>query len=336
MKKFIGFLVVLLIGAFCFCACGINDPAMHHSSKKISVVSWNVQTFFDAQNDGCEYSDFLKSDNWDSRMYFQRLERLSQVLIDLDADVYVLQEIENANVLYDVCNQLTQKSWAPNDGWAHTCFYKNEGSSIGCAVISKYPLADFTTHMIDIRNTKTEQPDMRALMQVTVNVDDVKLNLFVNHWKSKSGNSKNSEIWRNFQESLLSGKVSELLNFSDSIGVICGDFNKDIREFDFVGCPNQNENIRLRGIYLNNDDCLVYSPWLDENGDYTSETGSYFYKGEWERIDNIFTFGKIKISGFEACTDSKWTTENGTPYSYKVYTGEGYSDHLPIKAILNF
>lgn len=332
MKRFSCFLVVLLIGAFCFCSCALSGPAEDAARQKLTVVSWNVQTFFDGQKSGNEYSEFFKSDIWDERMYLKRVERLSQVIIDLDADVYVLQEIENASVIQDICNQLVEKVWKNKDNWTYSCFCKNDESSIGCAVISKYPIEDLSTHMIDIRTTGTKQPDMRPIMKMKIVTEKKFIDLFVNHWKSKTGNALESETWRSLQEALLASLLRR--TDEDYAGIICGDFNKDIDEFTIV--QNESGNILLHGDLLNCPDVCVYSPWLDENGKYDFDSGSYYYKNAWERIDNIFSYGNVKILDFEPCTDPRWTTENGTPYSYKIYTGEGYSDHLPIKACIIF
>lgn len=329
MKKFF---VLLAASVMMFCGCEFPTTERLGNQQKISVVTWNVQTFFDSQKDGCEYADFIKNENWDSKMYFQRLERLCKVMLELDADVYVLQEIENSDVIYDVCNQLTQKSWNSKDGWAYSCFYKIEGSSIGCGVISKYQLQDLTTHMIDIRTDFCEQPDMRAIMKVNVLVGEKKLCMFVNHWKSKSGDETGTEKWRNFQEALLASQVLDC----NECGIICGDFNRDIREFNLICGDDSGKNVQLQGKFLKGDNAFVYTPWIDETGDYTCEIGSYFYKNSWERIDNIFSFGDAKILSFEPCVDPMWTNEKGIPVSYKIYTGEGYSDHLPLKACVLF
>ena len=45
-------------------------------SNKLKIVNWNVQTFFDYQTDGSEYSEFVTSATWGKEMYVVRLERL--------------------------------------------------------------------------------------------------------------------------------------------------------------------------------------------------------------------------------------------------------------------
>lgn len=335
MKKnylfLVGF-VFLFIGS-----CNMNQVGFKNNEGCFSLVSWNVQTFFDAKKDGFEYADFLKSENWNVAMYEERVSRLCEVMQSLDADVYVLQEIENKSVLQDICNFLNCNVW--KNTYLYSCFYKEENSSIGCAVISKFELSDLTTHTLDIRTSENIQPSLRPILSLTLNVGEKKIGLFVNHWKSKSG-TKESDEWRKYQQALLVKQLSYVDSLSVDSVILCGDMNQDINEFEnceFNCEENQTFNVKLNGNILNEEDVLVYSPWIDSSGNYSTEIGSYYFQDNWERIDHIFVCGKIKIYSFEPCTDvnGKWTNED-KPYPYKVYSGKGYSDHLPIKASFLF
>ena len=167
-------------------------------------------------------------------------------------------------------------------------------------------------------------------MEVNLDVGGRNVILFVNHWKSKSGGEEESEIWRDWQETLLAGRLAEISSASASAPcIICGDFNRDIREFCVLEGGSRSEgNVSLRG----SKSVKLYSPWLTEGGSLSSETGSYYYKGSWERIDHIFSFGKVRISAFSPRAESPWAKEDKTPFAYKIYSGEGYSDHLPVMA----
>ena len=56
-------------------------------AENVSVVNWNLQTFFDGNTDGCEYSQFKKNDNWNSTAYTARLTRLCDAIQDMNADI---------------------------------------------------------------------------------------------------------------------------------------------------------------------------------------------------------------------------------------------------------
>lgn len=312
---------------FCFLGCTLDGKKDSFSKQEISLVSWNVQTFFDAETDGCEYSDFRKGGNWNREKYSVRLERLCEVIDALDADVFVLIEIENESVLQDISNHFAGGSWKTKDFWKYSCFAKPKNSSIGIGILSRYELSDFTAHYIDVRNMGCEEPSMRYLLQVTVNAGDKDFVLFANHWKSMSEGETETELWRDWQESVLASRLIELNDgvFSPSV-VICGDFNRDIQKFVI-----KNGNVLLRSALFGDERNIdVSSPWISENGNFVTETGSYYFDDNWERIDSIFLYGKTKLTYFEPIARIPWATDGKIPFSYKLYSGEGYSDHLPL------
>ncbi len=321
--------------AFIFSGCfSARIPA-----DSFSIVNWNVQTFFDGNTDGTEYSNFKKSQSWGTEAYKKRLEKLCAAINSINADVFVFEEIENAGILYDISNFLASKSWSSKENWRYGVFSKNPGDAIGCAVLSKFPLSEITIHNLDVRTENSEQPSMRPIIKMKILFNGKNFCLFVNHWKSKSGGAEESEIWRNWQEFVLAKKIAEQ---NEMPAIACGDFNRDILEFkriSMAGGGNKNaQNIELRSKFENfwaeNADVAVYSPWLDNSGEL-EEPGSYYFNGNWERIDHFFANDRIALENFEVLTDGEWCGENFIPKAYKIYTGEGFSDHLPIKCIVS-
>lgn len=309
--------------------------------KPVSLVNWNVQTFFDAQTEGSEYSEFQSAGRWSKDKYLTRLTRLCNVMRSLNADIYVFEEIENEAVIYDLSNQLVGDTWNNKNKWHYACFSKDEGASIGCAVISRFPLKNMKVHAFDVRTQKQAQPGVRPLLQVTADIDGYELVIFVNHWKSKLGDNdeeeSESEIWRDWQEAVLGNSI---LESGAGACVICGDFNRDARDFviKFDGVE-RSPNTVFRGICdvrNGSSSVKVYNPWFCADGAFASENGSYYYDEKWERIDNIFAYGKVKLSSFAAKAEEPWANEKGFPVGYKIYTGEGYSDHLPVMCTLVF
>ena len=328
-RIFYSFLAFIFSGCF---SAGI--PA-----NSFSLASWNVQTFFDGNKDGTEYSNFQKSQSWGEEAYKKRLEKLCAALNSINADVFVLEEIENSGILYDISNFLASKSWNSRDNWSYGAFSKNPGDSIGCAVLSKFPISKVTIHNLDVRTENSPQPSMRPLMKIEILFEGKIFCIFANHWKSKSGGAEESEIWRDWQETLLVKKFIEQQEFPS---VACGDFNRDILEFkrNFSGGgnisaePGNFQNIELRSLTGNPDaenfNVAVHSPWLDALGSL-EEPGSYYFNESWERIDHFFSNGKAALKDFEVLTEGEWCGENFIPKPYRIYTGEGFSDHLPIK-----
>jgi endonuclease/exonuclease/phosphatase family metal-dependent hydrolase len=302
----------------------------------ISFASWNVQTFFDAQTEGSEYDDFKKSGNWSKDKYLVRLGRLCEVMTTLNPDVFVFQEIENEAVVQDIANQLAGKSWARSKKWDYAFFAKEAGSSIGCAVFSRYKISQVSTHSMDIRCQQTEQPQCRPVIQFCLEAGDKELWVLVNHWKSKLGTDER-RIWRQWQESQNFARILQLLYISNSKTpaiILCGDFNQDASEF----CCNfeSSENVIFRGIASSSNSVKVTSPWFSQNGEYSTEIGSYYYQGEWERIDHIFAGGSARTIAFAPRAEEPWADSEKHPIAYRIYSGEGYSDHLPVMCKVTF
>ncbi|TVQ29545.1 MAG: hypothetical protein EA382_00100, partial [Spirochaetaceae bacterium] len=68
--------------------------------------------------------------------------------------------------------------------------------------------------------------------------------------------------------------------------------------------------------------------------------GTYFFRGEWERLDHAFVAvsrpDAIAHAAMRVVTDERLLTSSGTPRRYDSRTGYGYSDHLPIVVDLEF
>jgi len=338
MKVVRFFLACLFLGSLSACSdsCRNADFTIGQNQELLSIVSWNTQTFFDGEKNGNEYSDFQKSGNWNREKYCVRLGRLCEVIKALDADVFVLEEIENEGILQDISNNLIGEAWNGKNLFCYSCFAKPEGSSIGIGILSKYELSNLTTHSLDIRTQKNQEPSLRYLIQVTIAVNGKELILFANHWKSMSGSKEETEIWRNWQESSLAARFIELEDVGILPALACGDFNRDIEAFvkDFQNqdkTSNFTGNILLRHAGFGEMESVsVHSPWYSANGALASEIGSYYFQEKWERIDHFFTFGDVEIISFGPAAYSPWASDGKIPFSYKLSTGEGYSDHLPL------
>lgn len=315
------------------CSVGFSEAQQKDSeqSVKFTLCCWNAQTFFDSETDGTEYTDFKNLSKWSREKYIARLGKLCNVMTAINPDVMVLEEIENRAVVQDIVNQLAGNAWSKKNNWHYAAFAKNEGAAIGCAVFSRFPIDSVKVHNLDIRTQLKEQPQSRPIMQVGVEIDGRAVEVFVNHWKSKTGGQEETEIWRDWQEVVCQREISNLrLNSEKWACVLCGDFNRDI--MDFIQSVAVDKNIIFRGT---DGIETVNSTWLNSSGNLVSGNGSYFYKGEWERIDNIFTAGNISVSSFCVKKDGDWVEKDGMPYGYSIYSGEGYSDHLPLFAILS-
>ena len=312
-------------------SCGTNfsDINKEENVQKVKVMNWNLQTFFDSNFDGNEYTEFKNAKSgWSQEKYEIRLERLANVIREIDADIVIMEELEKEAQLQDIANRLSG-TFDFSKIYTHALFSSSEGSSIGCGVLSRFPIGEITVHGMDIRLAE-KQPAMRPIIQFSVYVKNKTLTIFVNHWKSKSGGEEKSEVWRKRQENLLAGMIFKAVKRGNSV-LAAGDFNKDISEFDYCEKGKNSANIILHG----KTDAEVFSPWILESGEYIEE-GSYWYKNNWERIDHFFAAGKTVISNFCPENSGEWVDQYGHPARYQLWNGKGYSDHFPISCTVEF
>ena len=319
MKKLCSILLAAL--------CAFSGCTRKNASGALHVVCWNVQTFFDGVDDGTEYRDFRRTSGWNEDVYRARLEKLCAFIKANAADLYVFEEIENEKVVQDIANFLAGQSPFSSRGLEYASFAKQTGTAIGCAVISRLPLSDLKLHSLDIRTLDCPQPPLRPVMELTIDMGERAFTLFVNHWKSKSGGTEQTEPWRDAQEALLARLLAERLQKEGSAFLICGDFNRSLHEFK---CVEESGTVFLRdngGLEV-----PVTCAWRTDGAD--DETGSYYFKGRWEKIDHFFAAGNAVIQDFEPLTHGDWIRADGTPYSYRAYAQSGWSDHLPIRCTI--
>lgn len=333
MKRFsVCFYVLLFLCIQLNLSCSKFLGATETNSKKCSVkiLDWNLETFFDGIFDGDEYKEFSQASyGWTMEKYDARLSRLAEVIKSVDADIVVMQELEKKEQLYDIFNRVCS-NFDFSKNYKYACFCRENGSSIGCAVISRFPFTGVKVHSMDIRTQKKSQPAMRPLMELTVHVKDRNFLLLVNHWKSKSGGAEQSEVWRDYQERILAQRFCRALEKKQSV-LACGDFNRNITEFKYVNSYDGKTNIELRGA----KNVLVYSPWFDECGNLFG-SGSYWFKFNWERIDHFFAGADTELFDFKVENKGSWATSDGRPIRYYMKQGAGYSDHFPLSCSLRF
>ena len=300
----------------------------------LKIATYNVENLFDLKKDGYEYPEYIPNTkaNWNAKTYKIKLQNISKVIKDIDADIIALQEIESLQSLKDLRYALKQKGLY----YQYFKIANRKSTSIKVAILSKVPFI-YTKEVIVTSSYK-----YRNILEVKLNIKNRELYLFVNHWKAKSG----PESQRIISAKALRKRLKEIGH--DKNIILLGDFNSDYEEYiKFKRKRRHNDtngktgiNHVLKTIPEKNN---FYNLWYDTNKD---KRWTYIFRGKKEALDNILISKSLKeksniyykessISSFKPSyllkgkSIYRWKTTWKKPRKHK---GKGYSDHLAVSA----
>lgn len=170
-------------------------------SSELKIATYNVENLFDDKISGSEYSDF-KSNRWNSAKYQQKLQKISRVLRELNADVVALNEIENENVIKELANL---------SGYKFYKFATLKGSPVGLGLLSRYRISDSEIYVVP--DVKT-----RPILMSRVEFEGHSIEFFIAHFPA----AKNPLKHRIAAANTMKKAVKNSKN-----GVILGDLNSN-------------------------------------------------------------------------------------------------------------
>lgn len=309
------FIIGILFLLFVSCACSPEEK-----TDGIKIVQWNVQNVFDNIDDGTEYDEYKSSGHWSMSLFELRLQNINTVFSysELkDADIIVLNEVENENVVKAIMKLKAFRS----GNFKYYVVAKEEGGAISTAVISKYPIDEVRLHAVD---------ECRPVIETKINVG-FGFYLLACHGKSrKEGVKETSSIRLELGKTLRDTSESILAKDSNAIVAIAGDFNEDWKDENVFGRIGSGIVFRDNPLLIsgNENTGAWYCFWLDETLNLP-DTGSYYYNGEWSCFDNILLFGGspgecgVVNSGILRKSDF-------TPNAWIRDPAIGVSDHFPV------
>ncbi|OHE20857.1 MAG: endonuclease [Sulfurimonas sp. RIFOXYD2_FULL_37_8] len=315
--------------------------------KILTLATYNVENLFDLEKNGTEYEEYIpnSTSSWNQRNYKIKLENISHVIKEMDADIIALQEIENLQALMDLRFALKQKGLY----YQYYSIADKKDTTVKVALLSKIPFLYSKELSVTLTN------EHRNILEAKFKIENQELYIFVNHWKAKTG----PESKRVVSAKALKKRVEEI-GYDKNI-ILLGDFNSDYEEHikfarnrkhndtngitginHILGTINQQENSSK----ISSAKESFYNLWYDtdEENRYT-----HIYKDKKEALDNIlisqpllqnrdFSYIKNSITNFNRNYllskkgVNRWEISQG---SIKKHKGEGYSDHLPIIAKFN-
>ncbi|MES2387049.1 MAG: endonuclease/exonuclease/phosphatase family protein [Bacteroidota bacterium] len=352
----------LSLALLIFCTVGA------HAQKQVTVAFWNVENLYDTKNDSTiDDEEFLPEakNQWTEERYKTKLARLTEIISGMGEkgpDFLGVAEIENRKVLTDLAAslepvtgpyQIVHYNSPDRRGIDVGFFYKPEFYT----VVSSH---NFPIHMPDDTAFRTRDILMVRVIKKAAKKDKAKakqktakgkmsadvaaarfgqdtITFFVCHWPSRRGGEKESEPKRVFVANEVRKQADKLLAVNpDSKIIIMGDLNDE---------PN-NISVTQSLKAVSSPDSLAPGRFFDIMGPLKAQgQGSYYFKGEFNMIDNIIlSDGLLKSGpGLKYVTNSSaiYKTEKSQEASGKyagsplrTYVGPnykgGYSDHFPV------
>ncbi|AEC02677.1 endonuclease/exonuclease/phosphatase family protein [Parasphaerochaeta coccoides] len=337
--------VILLMCIVSLCSCPVGEGEA--APTDVTILSWNVQNLMDGRTSGTEYEEYGPSSRWDETAYHLRLEDIRKVLssrIFPDADIIVLQEVENSGVVADlIAGPLARR------GYRWYAAAGQEGGAICTAIISR---------LNPVRITVQGVEGFRPALEAVFNVHGGTVVVWAVHAKSRKEGDRVTEEGRRALASLLSTRA-RLWRQADPgcLLVIAGDMNEDPGEEKGMERGYRTALVRAASSHAREWEAagsLVvsgmqggqkgswYSPWLDGRIN-TFRPGSYVYEGTWHRYDHILFSGLApadragwRMKEFGCNAPDSAVASDGTPRAWNVRLRRGTSDHFPVWGVFRF
>lgn len=314
---------------------------------ELKIATYNVESLFDLQKQGYKFEEYIPNGKslWNKRNYNIKLNNIAKVIKDIDADILALQEIHSIHALKDLRLKLKQKG----------LFYKyykladKKDSAIKVAILSKVPFI----YSKEVNVTSSFK--YRNILETKFKINNNEFYLFNNHWKAKSG----PESMRMVSAKKLKDRIEEI-GYDKNI-ILVGDFNSHYEEnILFIKNRKHNDTNGRTGIndvlntkYQKNKakntkhrKNSFYNLWYDADEE---NRYSYIFRGKKEALDNILVSQSLldnkgidyKKGSIQNLSKSYMLYKGKYPYRWKLsnsrvpkHKGKGYSDHLPVIAIL--
>lgn len=334
--------------ASCLFSLCYSQQDLPSSKNSLTVMFYNVENLFDIYNDSLTADEEflpLSPKQWNSDKYNRKISDLVQVISSVNEKelpvLIGLAEVENNKVLEDLVS--SQKLKRGKYGIVH--FDSRDERGIDVALLyNKEKIELLDSKAIIVPFGKDIQDVTRDILFVKCRIKgDRIINVFVNHWPSRSPNQEESEIKRIMAALTLRREVDNILNFDEEAAIlIMGDFNDEPTNksiFQILNATNKLRNTHYRDLYN-----LMY-----ESHNARGE-GSITYKDAWQMFDQIIISHSLlsKGSGYRVLFSDGKVFKNGQvlindpatggqvinrTYGGDKYLG-GVSDHLPVYAIL--
>jgi endonuclease/exonuclease/phosphatase family metal-dependent hydrolase len=207
MNRAAALLAVLLL------ACVPRPPAAD-SPATVRVATWNVENFFDAKDDPRKDDEVVSE-----AQVARKVEQLATVLRELDADVVLLQEVENIDVLRRLAaavGPLGYGVWLREGG---------DPRGIDVGLLARLRLFRYESHLHD-RDSRGNPLWSRDLVEAHIETGGRRLVVLGSHLKSKRI-SRSDDRRREQAERMRAVADGVVARSPNALVVVAGDLNDD-------------------------------------------------------------------------------------------------------------
>lgn len=317
---------------------------------KVSVIGfYNLENLYDTVNNpNVSDEEFLpESDRrYNSRIYWDKLDRLSTVLSMMGTDINPdglgilgVAEIENDTVLNDLIKmpKLKERKWKI----VHYDSPDLRGVDVALLYNPKYfTVLHSAPLFVQLPGGSKESFYTRDVLYVKGVMDGDTVHVFVNHWPSRSGGEERSIPARAAAAGVAKKRIDSLMAINPASKIILmGDLNDD------PVSPSLTKVIGSKGDIKDVKPSEIYNPWVDM---YKKGIGTTPYQDAWSLFDQVIFSGAwlnkeqegyhyyksvIFNREFMVQKTGKWRgyskrTWDGITYNY------GYSDHFPVYVLM--
>ena len=333
-------LLLRFLSLFIICTTTQCNAQTKQGKDYLRVMFYNAENFFDTKDDPTvNDNDFLPegSMRWTQKRYNDKRNNIYRVIANVgewDPPAIVgLCEIENRSVLDDLIMN------TPLEKYPYSIVHKESPDLRGIDVALLYRsdyLKCIKKQFIRVRFADNRKRTRDILYATLLAVNGDTLHIFVNHWPSRVGGQKQSEMNRMLAASLVRQKVDSIFNRNKMANiVITGDFNDGPLDKSF-----------LSGLMTKNDTTLSKPATLFNISAYkmNETTGTLKYQGVWSVFDQIVVSGGLLRGTSQTSVNrcfifrADYLFEPDNRYQgvkpYRTYIGlkynGGFSDHLPV------
>ena len=346
-------LVAVLVGVIYLASRGCSFIRSHPTGitgdgrpGEVFFCSWNVENFYDDQDDPSIHDDM---ENWfgtDAAAYRQKVDHLAEGLLKMNGgvgpDIACLYEVENERcmtALRDAVNAKLSAAGMADRAYANVVMQEDStGRHFAPGVLTRLNVVRNRTRKLGGRKNG-------RILESHMEVNGYELIVIAAHWTSRVSDDAGKGDRRLSYANDCYGRARAILTENaDADVIVCGDFNDEFTDRSIRdGLRASNSSDEVRGTAAEPRLLDLFANWAGD------PPGTIYGKSHWSVFDHIcVTRGLLDDQGWScdvptaaifAAPEMRTPSRRGRfePFRFgnqKASGPRGYSDHFPVTVML--